>query len=84
MASMCILMLQLFALLSSFLACVFAGEYDFTIEVEAGRMSCFFQEVVDPKYAHMEIDYQVGRAEIWFVDVDTFCHMFLTVVARKT
>jgi len=42
-----------FATLSS------ASEYDYTIAVEAGRMSCYFQTVVDLKYHAMEIDYQV-------------------------
>jgi len=37
----------------------FASEYDYTIAVEPGRMSCYFQPVVDLKYHAMEIDYQV-------------------------
>jgi hypothetical protein len=37
-----------------------ASEYDYTIAVEAGRMSCYFQTVEDVKYHAMEVDYQVG------------------------
>lgn len=38
---------------------VFAGEFDFTVEVPAGQIQCFFQEVKEPRYVTMEIDYQV-------------------------
>lgn len=36
-----------------------ASEYDFTIEVPGGKMSCFFQSVTEKKYHAMEIDFQV-------------------------
>jgi len=38
---------------------VLSGEYDFTIEVRAGQIECYFQEVLDAKSITMEIDYQV-------------------------
>jgi len=36
-----------------------ASEYDFTIEVAAGKFQCYFQPVENEKYKTMEIDYQV-------------------------
>jgi len=46
-------------LLVALLRGVLSGEYDFTIEVRAGQIECYFQEVTDAKYITMEIDYQV-------------------------
>ena len=37
-----------------------ASEFDYTVEIPPGKMSCYFQTVTDPKYHAMEIDYQVG------------------------
>lgn len=41
------------------LGIAFAGEYDFTIEVPAGKFQCYFQTVDNTKYKTLEIDYQV-------------------------
>jgi len=38
---------------------VLSGEYDFTIEVGAGQIQCYFQEVREDRHIMMEIDYQV-------------------------
>lgn len=37
---------------------VFAGEYSLTIEIEPGKIECFFQKV-EEKHKNIEIDYQV-------------------------
>lgn len=35
------------------------GEYDFTVEVPAGKFQCFFQPVDLTKHKTLEVDYQV-------------------------
>ncbi|GMR48350.1 hypothetical protein PMAYCL1PPCAC_18545 [Pristionchus mayeri] len=41
------------------LGVAYAGEYDFTVEVPAGKFQCYFQTVDNNKYKTLEIDYQV-------------------------
>lgn len=36
------------------------AEFAYTIEVDAGKHSCFFQTVNNTRYKFMEIDYQVS------------------------
>lgn len=49
--------LTLFLLLiASYVLC---GEYDFTVEVPAGKFQCFFQPVDLTKHKTLEVDYQV-------------------------
>lgn len=37
---------------------IHGGEFDLTIEVEPGKLQCFFQPV-KPKHKTIEVDYQV-------------------------
>lgn len=46
-------------LLISFILKVFCGEFDFTVEIPAGKFQCFFQPVDFEKHKTMEVDYQV-------------------------
>lgn len=43
-------------LITPFILC---GEYDFTVEVPAGKFQCFFQPVDLAKHKTLEVDYQV-------------------------
>lgn len=46
-------------LLLPLVAFVSCGEYDFTVEVPAGKFQCFFQPVDLTKHKTLEVDYQV-------------------------
>ncbi|CAB3409351.1 unnamed protein product [Caenorhabditis bovis] len=48
-----------FLLLSLIFCSSHAGEYDFTVEVAAGKFQCFFQPVDLAKHKTIEVDYQV-------------------------
>lgn len=48
----------IFALLFIKFYFISAGEFDFTIEVEPGKLQCFFQPV-EAKHKTIEIEYQV-------------------------
>lgn len=37
----------------------FGAELDFSVEVPAGRMQCFFQEITEDHSRSMQVDYQV-------------------------
>uniref|UniRef100_A0A7E4ZY89 GOLD domain-containing protein n=1 Tax=Panagrellus redivivus TaxID=6233 RepID=A0A7E4ZY89_PANRE len=46
-------------ILAAICAVGYAGEYDLTVEVPAGKFQCFYQPVIDAKHKFMEVDYQV-------------------------
>lgn len=38
---------------------VLAAEFDYTVEVAAGRLNCYYVPITDPKHVKIELDYQV-------------------------
>ncbi|CAI5447425.1 unnamed protein product [Caenorhabditis angaria] len=51
--------MKLVVLLLLALGFVHGGEFDFTVEVPAGKFECFFQSVDIAKHKTLEVDYQV-------------------------